>query len=140
MQRYGPWQCCRHANEYKNIKQQAKESKERADKDSKTVRQLNVTIGKLEQKLQSSRRAITPLGPRNGKPQEGWQFAAQHTALVKEMEELKEENAELKRLQGDEDVRMQQVGSERHLHTMTHLVALGIILNALKSIACIGAA
>jgi hypothetical protein len=94
---------CRLATELKTHRQVTGESRQRADQSGKTVRQLNLTIGKLEQKLRSrGGGGVAPLGPNNGKSQyvrtedEGRQFAVEHTQLISEIEALKEENDSLK--------------------------------------------
>ena len=103
---------CRVIADHRSVKRKALEHKERADKAEKEIRRQNLQIGKLEAKLQGSRANVIPLGPNNGKAapgDEGRAFAAQHTALVQELESLKEENRELKQKHGDSDLYDKQV-------------------------------
>lgn len=98
--------------EHKGVKKKVIEQRDRADKAQKDVRRLNLQIGKLE----STRGGVMPLGPNNGRgisfsrnEDEGRAFAVQHTALVAKVEALEKENSDLKRVQGDADVRERQV-------------------------------
>ena len=80
-------------------------AKESANESAKRARFLAVQIGKLEQRVQGgSRPGVSPLGPNNGKSgllgtqhmrseADGLKFAAEHTALIEQIEALKGDNA-----------------------------------------------
>ena len=91
----------RALSEYKSLRSKVQEYKTQAESASKTVRQLNVKIGKLERR--GPVRGATPApaatsdgaGPYTRTEADGKAFMKEHAALVQEIDALKVENERL---------------------------------------------